>query len=79
VTCHCTHIALAHQYRASTAANDGECLAPQCLCGGYESGEQALGIRDLSTAKRYPRGTNQQCPEPVRPDPGRRPHPAKEL
>jgi hypothetical protein len=54
VTCHCTHIALCHQYRASTAANDGECLAPQCPCGGYESGESALGIRDLSTAERYP-------------------------
>jgi hypothetical protein len=46
MTCHCTHIALCHQYRASTAANDGECLAPQCACGGYESGESALGIRD---------------------------------
>jgi hypothetical protein len=45
VTCSCTHIALCHQYRASTAANDGECLAPQCPCGGYESGESALGIR----------------------------------
>lgn len=45
MTCSCTHIALAHQYRASTAANDGECLAPQCPCGGYESGESALGIR----------------------------------
>jgi hypothetical protein len=35
MTCQCQHIALAHQYRASTAANDGECLAPQCPCGGY--------------------------------------------
>jgi hypothetical protein len=50
VTCHCTHIALAHQYRASTAANDGECLAPQCVCGGYESGEKSLGIRGKSTS-----------------------------
>ena len=45
MTCSCTHIALCHQYRASTAANDGECLAPGCWCSGYESGEQALGIR----------------------------------
>lgn len=45
MTCSCTHIAIAHQYRASTAANDGECLAPQCPCGGYESGETSLGIR----------------------------------
>lgn len=50
MTCHCTHIALAHQYRASTAANDGECLAPQCPCGGYESGESALGMGGLGVA-----------------------------
>ena len=50
MTCSCTHIALCHQYRASTAANDGECLAPQCPCGGYESGEQALGMGGLGVA-----------------------------
>lgn len=50
MTCTCTHIALAHQYRASTAANDGECLAPQCPCGGYESGESALEMGGLGVA-----------------------------
>ena len=79
MTCTCTHIAIAHQYRASTAANDGECLAPQCPCGGYESDGKSLGIGGLGVAGRYSGSTNQQCPEPARTDPGRRPHPAKEL
>jgi hypothetical protein len=35
MSCNCTHVALAHQYRVSSAANDGECLAPQCSCDGY--------------------------------------------
>ena len=69
MTCHCSHTALCHQYRASTAANDGECLAPQCPCGGYESGESALGIRgndvsawDNGDVKREPDRANESDP-----------------
>jgi hypothetical protein len=51
-----------------------------CPCHeGRESGESALGMGGLGVAAWDNGGTNQQCPEPARTDPGRRPHPAKEL
>lgn len=33
MTCKCGHLAICHQYHASTAGNHGECLSPQCPCG----------------------------------------------
>jgi hypothetical protein len=44
-----------------------------------EEGELAREIGGLGVAGCDNGGTNQQCPEPALTDPGRRPHPAKEL
>ena len=52
-----------------------------CGCPAHErdDAETPNEIRGNGSAMRENGGTNQQCPEPALTDPGRRPHPAKEL
>jgi hypothetical protein len=36
MTCSCSHRAIVHRYATATRSNQGECLAPQCTCEGFE-------------------------------------------